>query len=89
MWAEFCQFLTPPPLRGQFLYPEREQKQIFFDPFPPHFVHVVIEWPLTPWLSCIANKLSNIFKIMYLLLHHLLAIHKPHQIRLIHSQSNV
>ena len=31
--------LTPPPLRGQFLYPERGQKQAFF-------VHVVIEWPL-------------------------------------------
>ena len=25
----------PPPLRGQFLYPERGQKQRFFDPLPP------------------------------------------------------
>ena len=25
----------PPPLRGQFLYPERGQKQTFFDPLPP------------------------------------------------------
>ena len=30
-------------LRGQFLYPERRQKQTFFDPLPPHLVHVVIE----------------------------------------------
>ena len=34
-WTEFCHFLTPPPLRGQFLYPERGQKQIFFDPISP------------------------------------------------------
>ena len=40
-WTEFCDFLTP--LRGQFLYPERGQTQRFFDTFPPHFVHVVIE----------------------------------------------
>jgi hypothetical protein len=33
-WTEFCHFLTP-PLRGQFLYPERGQKQTFFDPLPP------------------------------------------------------
>ena len=40
-------FSAPPPSRrGQFLYPEREQKQTFFDPLPPHLVHVVIEWPL-------------------------------------------
>ena len=32
--------------RGQFLYPEHEQKQTFFDP-PPHLVHVVIECPLS------------------------------------------
>ena len=25
-WTEFCHFLTPPPLRGHFLYPERGQK---------------------------------------------------------------
>ena len=25
----------PPPLGGQFLYPERGQKQTFFDPLPP------------------------------------------------------
>ena len=24
----------PPPLHGRFLYPERGQKQTFFDPFP-------------------------------------------------------
>jgi hypothetical protein len=34
-WTEFCRFLTPPPLRGQFLYPGRGQKPIFFDPLPP------------------------------------------------------
>ena len=50
--TEFCYFLTPqspPSLRGQFLYPERGQKQTLFDPLPPHLVHVVIEWPLI-WL---------------------------------------
>ena len=43
-WTEFCHFL-----RGQFLYPDRGQKQTFLNPFPPppHLVHVVIEWPLT------------------------------------------
>ena len=30
-------FFAPPPLRGQFLYPERGQKQTFFDP-PPIFL---------------------------------------------------
>ena len=44
-WTEICPFLTP-FLRRQFLYPERGQKQTFFDPFPPHLVHVVIECPL-------------------------------------------
>ena len=39
------------PMRGQFLYPECGQKQIFFDPLPPpNLVHVVIEWPLG-WLE--------------------------------------
>ena len=28
-------FFDPPPLRGQFLYPERGQRQNFFDPLPP------------------------------------------------------
>ena len=36
-------FYAPSPLLGQFLYPERGQKQTFFDPLPPHLVHVVIE----------------------------------------------
>ncbi len=45
-WTQFCRFLPPPPLRGQFLYPKRGQKQTFFDPLPPHLAHVVIEWPL-------------------------------------------
>ena len=30
----FAIFLPPPPLRGQFLYPERGQKQTFFAPLP-------------------------------------------------------
>ena len=46
----------PPPLRGQFLYPERGQKQTFIDPLPSHFIHVVIEWPLVQ-LSCL-NAIS-------------------------------
>ena len=49
MWEEFCHCLTP-SLHGQFLYYERGQKQTFFDPLPPHLVHVVIEWPLT-WVQ--------------------------------------
>ena len=31
-WTEYCHFFPPPPLRGQFLYPERGQKQAFFTP---------------------------------------------------------
>ena len=42
----FAIFWPPLPLRGQFLYPERGQKQTFFDPLPPQLVHVVIECPL-------------------------------------------
>ena len=53
MWTEFCHFLTP--LRGQFLYPERGQKQTFFDP-PPHLVHVVIECHLS-----IIYKINDLF----------------------------
>ena len=34
-------FSDPPPLRGQFLYPECGQNQTFFDLFPPHLVHVL------------------------------------------------
>ena len=40
-------FFDPPPLRGQFLYPERGQKQTFLTPSPPHLVHVIIECFLT------------------------------------------
>ena len=42
----FAMFWPPHPLRGQFLYPKRGQKQTFFDPLSPHLVHVVIEWPI-------------------------------------------
>ena len=36
-------FFDPPPV---WTYPERGQKQTFFDPLPPpHLVHVVIKWP--------------------------------------------
>ena len=42
-WTEFCHFLTPsPPLRGQFLYPERGQKQTFYDLMVS--TYIVIEW---------------------------------------------
>ena len=34
----------PPPSMDSFY--ERGQKPTFFDPLPPHLVHVVIEWPL-------------------------------------------
>ena len=46
-------FLTS--LRGQFLYPERGQNRHFLTPYPPHLVHVVIEWPL------IAKNIQNAF----------------------------
>ena len=32
-------------MRGKFLYPERGQKQTFFDRLPPNLVHIVIECP--------------------------------------------
>ena len=55
-WTEFCHFLTPPlPLRGQFLYPMRGQKQNFLTPSPPHPVHVVIECTLRNMLKAITN----------------------------------
>ena len=46
-WQNFAIFW--PPLRGQFLYTEPWQNRHFWQPPPhlPHFVHVVIEWPLT------------------------------------------
>ena len=37
-------FFDPPPICGEFSYPERGQKQMFLIPFRPHLVHVVIEW---------------------------------------------
>ena len=36
----------PPPPAWAVLYPERRQKPTYFDPLPPHLVHVVIDWPL-------------------------------------------
>ena len=33
-WTEFCHFLIPPPMRGEFLYPKRRQKQTFLTPPP-------------------------------------------------------
>ena len=41
IWTDFCHFLIPLSLRGQFLCPEHEEKQTFFDPLTPHLVHVV------------------------------------------------
>ena len=38
-------FDLPPPLGGQFSYPEPGQKQTFFDRLPPHLVNVVKERP--------------------------------------------
>ena len=58
-WTEFCHFLTP-SLRGNCLYPERGQKQTFFDPLPPHFIHVVIEWPLAILVVRIIQCLTEI-----------------------------
>ena len=56
-------FLTPSPLRGKFLHPDRGQKQTFFDPLPPHLVHVVIEWPLSNNRQlCINSELSTVYK---------------------------
>ena len=56
-------FLIPPPLRGQFLYPEHGQKQIFFDLLPPHLVHIFNEWPLTRTNR--ANLLVSIIVLVY------------------------
>jgi hypothetical protein len=39
-------FLTPPPLRGQFYTLSVDKNRHFLTPFPPHLVHVVIEWLL-------------------------------------------
>ena len=39
-------FFAPPSRVDSFLYPERGHKQTFYDPLPPHLVHVVIECPL-------------------------------------------
>ena len=61
-----CHFLTPPYLRGLFLYPECGQKQTFFDPPPPpppHLVHVVIECPL---IKCLDHISSNPYNIWFL-----------------------
>ena len=52
-WTEFCHFLTPPTPAWTVFIPDLfytlsvdiNTKQIFFDPLPPHIVHVVIECP--------------------------------------------
>ena len=41
----------PPPLRGQFLYPERGQKQTFFDPLLPS------SCPRSYWMPPMVNAL--------------------------------
>ena len=45
-WTEFCHFLPPSSLRGQFLYPERGQKQTFFDPLQvrPNILAQFFDW---------------------------------------------
>ena len=52
-------------LCGQFLYPEREQKQTFFDPLPPHLVHVGIEWPLCSMYLFPIELLANFTVILH------------------------
>ena len=47
-------FFDPPPLRGQFLYPERGQKQTFFDPLPS-------SCPRSYWMAPM-GKLANFRK---------------------------
>ena len=55
-------------LHGQFLYPERGQKQTFFDPLPPHLVHVVIEWHLMCTREDMGKFLNFINLLLFLLL---------------------
>ena len=50
-------FFDPPPLSGQFSYPESGQKQKLLTSSPPRLVHVVIEWPLILYLSIRENIL--------------------------------
>ena len=54
-WTEFCHFLTPSSLRGQFLYPEHGPKQTFFVPPPP-------SCPRSYWMTPCPNISYFIFK---------------------------
>ena len=74
-WTEFMIFLTPPPLRWQFLYPGRGLQQTFFDPLPPYLFHVVIEWPLIIHLrSSIYNYSFAINYLQLFIYNHLFTI---------------
>ena len=46
MWTEFCHFLPPPPAWTVFYTLSVDINRHFYDPLPPHLVHVVIECPL-------------------------------------------
>ena len=45
------------PLRGQVLYPERGQKQTFFDPLPPH--------PRSYWMALNKIDIYNMINICF------------------------
>ena len=47
-WTEFYHFLTPPPYVDIFYTLSVDKNIHLLTPFPPHLVHVVIEWPLKP-----------------------------------------
>ena len=49
-WTEFCHFW--PPLRGQFLYPERGQKQTFLTP-PPTVLRFGVKVAVLQILKCL------------------------------------
>ena len=67
-WTEFCHFLTPASLCGQFLYHVRGQKQTFFDSLPLILsTYIVIEWSLTKnyWTFTVKIKIHCSLKIDY------------------------
>ena len=49
--------IFPPPSAWTVLIPLAWTKTNIFDPLPPHFVHVVIEWPLSAEVNrCVCYK---------------------------------
>ena len=70
-WTEFCHFWPPLPLSGQFLYPERGQKQPFFDSLPhsscprsywmpPMYTCSIFDWMVYVCGSMATTKSENI-----------------------------